>query len=185
VPLLLLALVLLLAVALLPLLFVVLLPLSLVQRYRAGTARRQARGWVLALNLVSLAVSTALFLAAATITTLWVPRALPYAALGLLGGCLLGLLGLAASRWEEAPGSLHYTPNRWLVLSLVTVVAGRIAYGLWRGWHAWRAAPADASWVAALGVAPSLAAGAIVLGYYLTYWAGVRRRLQQGRSRGS
>jgi len=32
---------------------IVLMPLSLVLRYRAGTARRQARGWVTALNLVA------------------------------------------------------------------------------------------------------------------------------------
>jgi hypothetical protein len=32
--------------------------------------------------------------------------------------------------------------------------------------------------VDAFGVADSLAAGAVVLGYYLSYWLGVRRRLK-------
>ncbi|RBC17287.1 DUF1453 domain-containing protein, partial [Xanthomonas oryzae pv. oryzae] len=33
--------------------FVVLFPLSLLQRFRMGTAPRQARGWLLMINLVS------------------------------------------------------------------------------------------------------------------------------------
>jgi hypothetical protein len=35
------------------------------------------------------------------------------------------------------------------------------------------------TWVAASGVATSMSAGAIVLGYYLVYWVGVRRRLRR------
>jgi hypothetical protein len=92
---------------------------------------------------------------------------------------VLGLVGLAVSRWEFSPGSLHYTPNRWLVLGITLVVTARLAFGFWRSWHAWRAAPDGMSWAAASGAAGSLAAGAIVLGYYLTYWIGVRRRLRR------
>jgi hypothetical protein len=32
------------------------------------------------------------------------------------------------------------------------------------------------SWFVAAGVAGSMAAGAVVIGYYLVYWLGVRRR---------
>jgi hypothetical protein len=49
---------------------------------------------------------------------------------------------------------------------------------LWRSWQAWRLAAGDTSWIVSSGVAGSLAAGAVVLGYYLTYWFGVRRRLR-------
>jgi hypothetical protein len=35
------------------------------------------------------------------------------------------------------------------------------------------------AWVAASGAAASMSAGAVVLGYYLVYWAGVRRRLRR------
>lgn len=80
-------------------LIVILLPVSLVQRYRVGTARRAARGWVTTLNLVAIAISTALFLAGAAVTNVWVPEALKYAAAGLLAGCGLGAAGLAVSRW--------------------------------------------------------------------------------------
>jgi hypothetical protein len=71
---------------------------------------------------------------------------------------------------------LHYTPNRWLVLAITLIVSSRLLYGFWRGWHAWRFTPQDSSWLAEAGAAGSLGAGAIVLGYYMTYWLGVRRR---------
>lgn len=169
------------AAALAALLFVLaviaLIPFSLVQRYRTGTSRRLARGWIVTLNLVGIALSSALFLFGSAIMSVWVPKAFPYAALGLSAGAVLGVLGLALTRWETAPRSLYYTPNRWLVLAITLVVTARLLYGFWRGWHAWRAALDHASWVAASGVRGSLAAGAVVLGYYLIYWAGVRRRL--------
>ncbi len=159
------------------LLAIALMPLSLVQRYRVGTARRQARGWFVTLNLVGVIFSAGLFLAGAAVTTMWVPNALTYASAGLLAGSLLGFVGLWLTRWEFSARGLHYTPNRWLVLAITLVVTGRVLYGFWRTWEAWRLAGADASVVAASGVAGSLAAGAVVIGYYAMYWFGVRRRL--------
>ena len=105
------------------LLFALLVPLSLWQRYRVGKARRLARGWVVTTNLVSMGISVAIFLVGAAITSVWVPRALPYAGLGLVAGLVLGWLGLLASRWEPGPAGLFYTPNRFLVLA-VTLVSG-------------------------------------------------------------
>ena len=159
----------------------VMMPVSLVQRYRMGTARRPARGWVATVNVVMFALSSVLFLAAAALTSVWVPEAFTYALLGLLAGCALGVLGLWLSRWEATHQSLHYTPNRWLVLAITLVVTARILYGFWRSWQAWRSALDERSWLAASGVAGSLAAGAVVLGYYLTYWAGVRWRFRRHR----
>lgn len=85
---------------------IALTPLALVQRYRLGTARRRARGWSATVNVAGLVFSSALFLAGAGITSLWVPNALPLTLMGFVSGCLLGLVGLALSRWEPAPGSL-------------------------------------------------------------------------------
>ena len=164
---------------------IALMPLALVLRYRAGTARRQARGWVATLNLVALAISTSLFLLGAGLTSIWVPHALGYSLLGLLGGIALGIIGLWLSRWERAPQSLHYTPNRSLVLGVTLIVTGRLLYGLWRGWDTWRHAAGETSWLAAFGVAGSMAAGAVVLGYYLSYWMGVLRRLRRHPPAGS
>lgn len=164
-------------VLVLPLLAVVLVPLSLVLRYRAGTARRRGRGWVATLNLAGLGVSTALFLGVAAITNLWVPHALGHGVLGLAAGVLLGVLGVAWTRWDVTPDAVHYTPSRVLVLLLTVVVTARMVYGVVRAWHAWRTTPDEASWLAASGAAGSLGAGALVLGYYLGYTALVRRRL--------
>ncbi len=158
---------------------VITMPLSLVMRYRAGTARRLGRKWVTTLNLVMIALSAAVFLWAAAITSFWVPNAFRYSLFGLLGGGLLGLLGLASTRWEKTPQALYYTPNRWLILVITLAVTTRLLYGLWRIWHAWRTAGPETSWVASAGVAGSMAVGAVVLGYYLTYSAGVRWRLRR------
>jgi hypothetical protein len=160
---------------------VVLLPLSLVQRYRVGSARRAARGWMVALNLAGLCVSTLVFLLTAAFTNTWVPDAFRYAVMGLAIGSLLGLVGLVLTRWEVGARSLHYTPNRWLVLGITLVVSARILYGFWRTWHAWRSAYEHTAVIAASGVAGSLAAGGVVLGYYVIYWAGVRRRIKRHR----
>ena len=113
---------------------IALTPLTLVQRYRVGTARRRARRWSVTINVAGLAFSSALFLAGAGITSLWVPNALTLTLKGFMSGCLLGLAGLAFSRWEPAPGSLHYTPNRWLVLGITLVVTARLTFGFWRSW---------------------------------------------------
>ena len=161
---------------------VILVPVSLVLRYRAGTARRQARGWIAILNLIGLAISTMLFLMGAAIANIWVPQTVRHSLLGLLGGFALGIVGLWLSRWEHSQEALHYTPNRWLVLVVTLLVTGRILFGLWRSWHAWHLAStagADTSLVASFGVPGSLAAGAVVLGYYLSYWLGIRRRLRR------
>jgi hypothetical protein len=158
---------------------VALIPIALVQRYRMGSARQRARGWLAAINLVGLALSAAMFLMTAALTSIWVPGALTYTVAGLATGCVLGMTGLWLTRWEPAPGSLYYTPNRWLVLAVTLVVTGRVLFGFWRAWHTWRAGQDGASWFAAAGVAESMAAGAVVLGYYLAYWSGVRSRIRR------
>ena len=158
---------------------IVLTPLAIVQRYRLGTARRRARSWVASINAAGLALSAVLFLAGAAVTSLWIPSALSYSVAGFAAGCLLGVLGLAVTRWELTPAALHYTPNRWLVLAITLIVAARVAFGFWRSWNAWQITTDYASWAAASGAAGSLAAGAVVLGYYLMYWLGIRRRVRR------
>lgn len=161
------------------LLVIVLIPVGIVQRYRVGTRRQKARGWVAAVNFFGLIVSATLFLVAAAVTNVWVPDVLLYTAAGFAGGVLLGLVGLLLTRWESGLDDLHYTPNRLLVLGLTIVVSARILYGLWRSYESWRAGLSGGSWFVAAGLAGAMAAGAVVLGYYLTYWFGVRRRLRR------
>jgi hypothetical protein len=162
---------------------VALVPIALVQRYRMGTARQRARGWLATINVVGIAVSAVILLGSAALASVWVPSALKYTAGGLAAGCVLGLFGIWLTRWEHAPGSLHYTPNRWLVLGVTLLVTARIVFGVWRAWHTWGASAADRAWFATTGVVDSMAAGAVVLGYYLAYWIGVRSRFRRHAGR--
>jgi hypothetical protein len=173
---------LLLAFLLIPLVVIVLIPVSLLLRIRHGTMRRQARGWVVTANAIAIAFSTAMFLTGALITSRWVPDVLPYSLAGLGLGAVLGLIGFALTQWESSGGALHFTPHRWLVVTVTTVVAARIFYGVWRVWAAWQADVADLAAVAGSGIALSIAAGAVVLGYYLIYWIAIRRRLRSLRA---
>lgn len=159
--------------------FIALIPFSLIQRFRMGTMRRRAIRWVIGLNAFGTLMSVMLFLAGAAITTSWIPGTLPYTAAGLAAGCVAGAVGLALTRWERAGGRLYYTPNRWLVLGITLVVAARVFYGFYRSYEAWQATLDRMAWIAASGVATSMSAGAVVLGYYLVYWFGVRRRLRR------
>ena len=156
-----------------------LVPFALVFRYYHGTRRRRARRWLARLNAGSLALSMTLFLITAAVTNRWVPDAFSYSLLGLACGASLGLLGLALTRWERAGRDLFYTPSRLLVLLISLVVASRIGYSLWRGWHTWRAGAEEGSLLASIGVGGSMAAGAIVLGYYLVYWFGLNSQLSR------
>lgn len=169
---------LLLLLALLPLLLIVLMPLILIQRYRVGSARRMARPWVATFNVVAMAFSAICFLAGAAITAYWVPNAFTGAAAGLTLGGGLGLVGLGLTRWERTGGTLHYTPNRWLVLFVTLVVSARVLYGLWRSWTVAAAGVHGTPVVLAFGIPESLAAGGIVIGYYFAYGWGLRRRIR-------
>jgi hypothetical protein len=160
---------------------VVLLPLSIIQRYRVGTARRPARAWVATLNVAGFTLSAGIALLVSAVTTVWVPRAFPSVAAALLAGVVLGLVGLFSSHWESRAGVVYFTPNRWLVAILTTVVLLRLAYGAWRTWHAWSAWGGQSGWLSAAGVAGSLAAGALLIGYGFGFWAGVRWRIARRR----
>ena len=111
---------------------IVLIPISFIQRYRVGTSRQRARGWLATMNVVAIGLSTALLLLGAAVTTIWAPRAFPYTLLGLALGAMLGLAGLWLTRWEHIDELLHFTPNRWLVLAILFAVGARITYSFWR-----------------------------------------------------
>jgi hypothetical protein len=172
-------------VLLIPIAFVLATPLMIVQRFRMGTARRPGRGWVATLNLIAVMFSVGVFVVAAAITTFWVAGALGYSLVGLCVGGLLGCAGLALTRWERTPGAFHYTPNRWLVLLITVAIAARLLYGFARAWNAWSADESGTSWVAAAGIAQSMAVGAAVLGYYAIYALGVWWRVRRHRRQAS
>jgi len=162
-----------------PIIFIALMPVMLIQRYRTGKARRLARPWVATLNLVS----AIFFLASAAFTTIWIPQAFTGAAMGLAAGVVLGGLALVITRWEPTPRTLHYTPNRWLVLIVTLLVSARVLYGLFRSLAMARAGFSGTELVTAFGVPESLAAGATVIGYYLAYNAGLRWKIRTWQHR--
>ena len=162
---------------------ILIVPLSIVQRYRVGTRRQQARGWLIGINVFGMALSALMFLVGSAVSNFWIPNAFRYSGLGILAGCALGILGLLLTKWEPSPRALHFTPNRFLVLAITLTIAGRIAYSFWRAYETWGHAADRQEWLVTWGVAEALAAGGVVLGYYLSYWSGVRRRFKRHERR--
>lgn len=157
-------------------LWLLLLPLSLWQRYRMGKARRRMRPWLVRFNAWALLASLLLFVASMALTNVWWPGALAYATAGLGIGVVLGIAGLWLSCFETTPQGMFYTPNPWLVLALTLLVAGRIALGFVELWRYWQGRESLAL-IPVLDHASLFAVAGVLLGYYLAYTWGLRRRL--------
>lgn len=157
-------------------LWLLLLPLSLWQRYRMGKARRRMRPWLVRFNAWALLVSLLLFVASMALTNVWWPGALAYATAGLGIGVVIGIVGLWLSRFETTAQGMFYTPNPWLVLALTLLVAGRIALGFVELWRYWQGRESLAL-IPVLDHASLFAVAGVLLGYYLAYTWGLRRRL--------
>jgi hypothetical protein len=158
--------------------------LSLALRYRAGTARREARRWVARLNVWATSFSAVFFLSFTLILSFWVESAFRFALIGLGCGAILGLLGLAMTRWESRSDGLFYTPNRWLALIVTLAIAARFAYGWWHATHYGSSAPGAQHWfITASGTQFSLAVAAGLIGYYLVYSLGVRLQVARYEQR--
>src|SRR6266480_1607987 len=153
--------------------------LSLALRYRAVSARRQGRPWVASLNVWMTSFSAVFFLSFTLLLSFWVGSAFRFALIGLFVGGVLGLLGLALTRWGSRPEGLFYTPNRWLAVLVTFAIAARFTYGWWRATHSGSSAPADQHWlITASGTQLSMAVAAGLIGYYLVYSIGVRLRME-------
>ena len=156
--------------------------LSIALRYRAGTARRQGRRWTATMNFWATCFSAVFFLFFTFLSSFWLGQTLRFAMAGMGIGALLGLLGLALTRWEVLPAGLFYTPSRWLALLITFAIAGRIAYGWWHGLHP--AAPSNQSWLTSMsGTQFSFAVAGGLIGYYLIYAIGVRARVLRHEAR--
>ena len=152
--------------------------LSLALRYRVGTARRQARPWAASLNLWLTAFSAVFFLSFTLLLSFWIPSAFRFGLIGLGCGGILGLIGLAMTRWERRSEGLFYTPSRWLALLIIAVIGARIIYGWWRATHSVTTASGDQHWLmTASATQLSLAVAAGLVAYYLIYSIGVRLQL--------
>ena len=158
--------------------------LSLALRYRAGTARRQARRWVASLNVWATSFSAVFFLSFTLLLSIWVGSAFQYALIGIGVGAIVGFLGLALTRWENRSEALFYTPSRWLAFLIVFAIAARVVYGWWHATHSDSSAPGDQRWLTtASGTQLSLAIAAGLIGYYLVYSIGVRVKIARHEQR--
>ena len=109
----------------------------------------------------------------------WLGPVLRFAFTGLAVGALLGLLGLAVTRWEIEDETVFYTPSRWLALFITLAIALRFVYGWWHATHS-GASPDQQHWfLSAPATQLSLAVGAGLIGYYWSYAVGVRLRLRR------
>lgn len=161
-------------------LWVLLLPLSVVQRYRYGRARRRVQPLAVRINAWLLAASALLFLAGAWVAGHWISDALRDASIGMAVGVAVGLLGSMLDRFEATERGLYRTPNRWLVLSLATLLALRILLGLWLAWSG--SVAGEAGWESWLDRGGLLGVAGVLIGYALaTAWA-LLARIDRGRS---
>jgi hypothetical protein len=151
--------------------------LSLALRYRAGTARRQARPWVAKLNVWMTSLSTVFFLSFTLLLSIWAGSAFQYALIGIGAGAIIGLLGVALTRWESRREGLFYTPNRWLAILIVFAIAARVVYGWWRATHPGSPSGGQHWFITASGTQLSLAVAGGLIGYYLVYSIGVRLKI--------
>src|SRR5216110_2356609 len=142
--------------------------LSLALRYRAGTARRQARRWVASLNVWMTSLSAVFFLSFTLLLSFWIESAFRFALIDMVFGGILGLVGLAMTRWESQPEGLFYTPSRWLALLVTLAIAARFVYGWWRATHSGSPSSGDQHWlIAASGTQLSVAVATGLIAYYL------------------
>ena len=164
--------------ALLLVLLLALLPLSLWQRYRAGTSRRRAWSWALALGWWVSLLSSALYAVSVAIAGLFWPQAWIYSAIAWPAGLLLGALGHALTRFEATPQGLYYQSNRWLVLGLTVLVAVRVGAGMVQAVRFWlHGTPwPQAGWLSHAGL---LAIAGLLLGYATAQAFGLYRRARR------
>jgi hypothetical protein len=131
----------------------------------------RSNAWLLLLSLP-------VFFGSAWLATRWVPTALRDAGIGLLLGALFGMVSLWLTRFELDANGMWFTPNRWPVMVLTTLVALRIVAGAWMTWRRFAHATPDAialwldagAWAAVAGV---------FLGYGLAYTWGLHARLSR------
>jgi hypothetical protein len=160
--------------------------LSLALRYRAGTARRRGRRWVATMNVWMTIFSAVLFLFVVFLMSFWLGPTLRFALAGMAIGAVLGLLGLALTRWEVEEEGLFYTPSRWLALLITFAITVRFIYGWWHATHPGNSASGSQPWLMTASAAQlSFAVAAGLIGYYLVYAIGVRLRLSRHERRRS
>ena len=118
------------------------------------------------MNVWATSFSAFFFLSFTFLVSFWVESAFRFALIGIGVGGILGLLGLAMTRWESESERLFYTPSRWLALIVPLAIVARFAYGWWRATHSASSASSGQNWlIAASRTQLSLAVAAGLIAY--------------------
>lgn len=129
-------------------------------------------------------LSAVFFLSFTFLISFWLGTAFRFALLGMCFGAILGLLGLALTRWKSQPEGLFYTPSRWLAILVTLAIAARFVYGWWHATHSASNAPGNQHWLmTASGTELSLTVAAGLIAYYLVYSIGVRLQIARHEQR--
>ena len=98
---------------------------------------------------------------------------------GLAAGATIGGVGVALTRFESIEGELHFTPNRYLGLAVLSLFVGRMLYRLGQMAVVTQATaggsdPVSLSTLDSLRSSPTMSGVLfLLLGYYLAYSAAV------------
>lgn len=149
----------------------VLVMLALYRRFRRLFGRQPLRPARLKFRIALLGVVGIMILARGM-------HAMDFAAAGLLGlaaGAALAYVGLRLTRFDVAPGGIFYTPNGYIGAAISALLIGRLAYRFQVLYPAVQADAGDP--LGAIQRSPlTLATFALLIGYYLAYYAGLLMR---------
>jgi drug/metabolite transporter superfamily protein YnfA len=168
--------------ALAPAAFAILIVLSLYWRFRRLFGRQRVQQARMKFRIGFLLVIGALLM----LRGLSRPDIAMAMAAGLAGGVGLALLGLRLTRFEDTPQGRFYTPHGGIGLALSALLAGRLAYRYFVIWPALQAHGGNAGGFGDFQrSALTSALFALLIGYYVAYYAGVLIKNGAGASRGA
>jgi hypothetical protein len=97
---------------------------------------------------------------------------------GLGAGVALAFIGLRLTRFDVMPGGIFYTPNGYIGAALSALLLGRLVYRFQVLYPSMQVAKAETgdAFASFQGSPLTVALFGIVIGYYLTYCAGLLAR---------
>ena len=154
-----------------PTLLVPLIGYRVYRRLRANFGRQPIQPTRKVVRLIILSLVAAMFL--------WVAMhsapALEAAAVGLIAGVVLALIGVHLSRFESDATGSYYTPNSYIGAAVTLLLVGRIVYRMFSMYSTPQGMPPPGTDPFATMTQSPLTLAMIMLtvGYYLMFTAGV------------
>ncbi|HVY80999.1 MAG TPA: hypothetical protein VG994_08470 [Steroidobacteraceae bacterium] len=164
--------------ALIPALLVPLIGYRVYRRFRTSFGRQPVQTNRLVLRIVLLsAIATALLLLSLSQVEL-----LAAAAVGLALGGIVGVIGLRLSTFEHTPEGSFYTPNRYIGVTVTTILVARLVYRFFVVMPTLQTPAAAGNPYAGYAQSPlTLAILMLMVGYYVCYSAGILLKARAAR----